>query len=206
MVWVPAGDFLHGSGSIYTTEAFFIDIYETRAGAYKGSVEAGECNYSESTTSSYRSYENNKDNHPMNFVNWQEAVDYCAWKGKRLPNEDEWVKAAFGTDERTYPWGEELPTCEYVVMKDEDGADGCGTWSTWEVWSKVKGVSPYGGHDMAGNVFEWTDTWWNSDQTHRLLRGGSFGSDGGWFKRWPRFEFLPAERCEWIGFRCVQSQ
>ena len=82
--------------------AFDVDLYELTAGDYKACVDASGCSYNCGTGSNY-TYDNNKDNHPINYVNWQEAVDYCTWKGKRLPTEFEWEKAARGTDGRRYP-------------------------------------------------------------------------------------------------------
>jgi formylglycine-generating enzyme required for sulfatase activity len=200
MVFVPAGNFTYGSGETRTTEAFFIDIHEVTAGQYKACVEADECDYNGSTSSYYRTYNNNRDNHPINYVSWHEAVEYCTWKGKRLPTEVEWEKAARGTDGRTYPWGDETATCDYAVMYE--GGRGCGTDSTWPVGQKLNGASPYGVHDMAGNVWEWTDSWSSSSQSSRVLRGGSFNVSEDYLRSSDRGFHPPAYRNGLVGFRC----
>src|SRR5574338_706593 len=90
-----------------------------------------------------------KEKHPINGVNWYQAKKYCEWKGKRLPTEAEWELAARGDDGRMFPWGNDTPTCNHVV------SDSCGTSGTGPVGSKPLGDSPYGLHDMGGNVLEW---------------------------------------------------
>jgi len=210
MTYVPAGEFIYGpdgSTETLTTGGYYIDIYEVTAGSYKTCVDAGACSYaatgSEWGYANYHTYNNSKDNHPIIYVNWQEAVDYCSWKRRRLPTEFEWEKAARGTDGRTYPWGDETPTCNYAVMRWE--GYGCGTSSTWEVGQKPNGVSPYGTHDMVGNVWEWTSSWYSSNQSYRVLRGGSFDYGVNWLRSSYRYSGVnPDYRNDYYGFRCAQ--
>lgn len=94
---------------------------------------------------------------PANGIFWNGAQAYCDWRGARLPTEAEWEKAARGTDGRTYPWGEEL-YCDFVNYSD------CGflRYEFSPVGSHPKGISPYGVHDMSGNVSEWVSDWYSS--------------------------------------------
>ena len=88
------------------------------------------------------------EHHPVNEVPWPGARDYCAWRGKRLPTEAEWEKAARGTDGRRFPWGMTAP-----------GANRARFNAPWNQTAPVEaypaGASPYGVLDMAGNLWEW---------------------------------------------------
>ena len=231
MVLVPQGFFWMGCNSAVDDEcsgpeypyhevyldSFLIDRTEVTAVDYEACVQAGACTYSGSTTGSYRTYNNNRDNHPINYVNHTEAKTYCEAQGKRLPTEAEWEKAARGTDGRKYPWGNSpAVSCDYAVMGSCPG-------ETQPVGSKPLGVSPYGAHDMIGNLWEWTADWYDAGYygetpaegwvnpegpdsgVSRVLRGGSW-YDGNSVNLRASFRYLysPSGQGSNLGFRCSQ--
>jgi iron(II)-dependent oxidoreductase len=91
------------------------------------------------------------EHHPVAAVSWFGARDYCEWKGRRLPTEAEWEKAARGVDERLYPWGDEAPGADRAVF-------GRGYNATLPTGGRPAGASPYGVEDLLGNLREWTAT------------------------------------------------
>jgi formylglycine-generating enzyme required for sulfatase activity len=129
-----------------------------------------------------------REDHPVNCVNWDQAGEFCAWIGGRLPSEAEWEYAArSGGQDIDYPWGDETATCSFAVMND--GSDGCGTGHTMDVCSKPAGNTAQGLCDMAGNVREWNRDMWHWDyygaptdgsaweeqlESGRVVRGGGF--------------------------------
>jgi iron(II)-dependent oxidoreductase len=91
------------------------------------------------------------EDHPAVEVSWFGARDYCAWKGRRLPTEAEWEKAARGEDRRPYPWGWDPPTPQRAIFGRPFNA-------TAPTAGRPDGRSPYGVEDMLGNLREWTAT------------------------------------------------
>ncbi len=217
LVTIPAGSFLYGCNGIVDLQcpdseapgrradvaAFGIDRTEVRVSEFRTCVEAGVCQ-PPARGGSCNWGAIGRDEHPVNCVDWDQAATYCAWVGKRLPAEEEWEKAARGTDGRTYPWGDESASCDVAIMAS-GGDPGCGSSSTAPVGSREGGRSPYGLFDMAGNVLEWTVSLHESGNGSRVLRGGSWLNGPRSMRSSHREAASPSLRHEAIGFRCVQG-
>jgi len=198
MILIPAGPFLMGE-ALETVELpeFFIARYPVTNADYLRFVEA----------TGHRSPDNwpaggfppERARHPVVFVSWEDAVAYSQWAGARLPSEAEWEKAARGSDGRVYPWGNEFiaENCN----TSESKTDG-----TRPVDAHPGGASPYGVMDLAGNVWEWTTTYYKDNEEWRVLKGGAWDFKGIKDTRCAyRVYFRPTFRNGAVGFRCCRD-
>jgi formylglycine-generating enzyme required for sulfatase activity len=155
MVYVPAGEFRCGEERrTVRLGAFWIDRHEVTQGAYAKTGAARP-----------RAWSDGADDLPVRSLTWQQAADFAAAVGKRLPSSDEWERAARGTDGRTYPWGEAWDGAR--ANTSEARRDRALPAAEIE-----RDVSPAGCVGMAGNVREWTST--TAGVNGYAMRGGSY--------------------------------
>jgi formylglycine-generating enzyme required for sulfatase activity len=220
-VLISAGSFVMGDDensprrNIFV-DNFYMDKYEVTVGRYgaflKASVNFKPPEYWETVDLQ------NDAELPVVGVDWRDADNYCRWARKRLPTEAEWEKAARGTDERKYPWGNDEPTpqhARFATPSDTSVYKG----RVVRVGSYSKGASPFGVYDVAGNVWEWTADWYSetlSSDDLRNPKGPGSGRakvlrGGGWFDAAERLTTTkrmyasPARQAADIGFRCASN-
>lgn len=236
MVLIPAGEFTMGSDRLdkenkwrefgyaqpwfldehpqhkVNLPAFYIDRHEVTNAAFAAFlVKAGRTN-PRRMREEVAGQKPGWTHEPVANITWQLASDYCIAAGKRLPTEAEWEKAARGVDGREYPWGNDW-NAQY--------ANAGGGSGVMPVESFATGVSPYGVHDMAGNVAEWVNDTYQPYSgadfvspayggTHKVVRGGGWGGIGHYavahFYRTAYRDFEVPERVfNDIGFRCARD-
>ncbi len=168
--------------------------------------------------------------HPMNCVDWFQAKAYCSARGERLPTEAEWELAARGTEGRLYPWGNASPSGQRLnacgpecsqMLTERRKAVGKGLWpamyqdddaapATAPVGHYPAGATPAGVMDLAGNVWEWTESAYcrydeaDCGDSRRVLRGGGWdATERQDVRAARRYPSAPAARGRSIGFRCA---
>ncbi len=229
MAYIPAGEFIRGMaeddplGFVWATPrskvklpAYYIDRHEVTNREYKKFLDVtgrrSPGDQKQDTIYNWREgvYRKGLDDHPVVLVDWNDATAYCLWAGKRLPTEAEWEKAARGTDGRYWPWGDEFD-------KFKANTRDFGVQMSMPVGSFPEGASPYGVMDMAGNVFEWTGSWYKaypgSKRIHpdygekfMVTRGGAWTSRADPYAYTMGRTAQPAGyRHRSIGFRCARS-
>jgi serine/threonine-protein kinase len=206
-VRVPAGPYVRGSiqgadderpAEKVTLPAFAIDRTEVTRAMYARCVASRRC------PKTSVDLQGDPDL-PMTQVSWNEARAFCSYAGGRLPTEDEWEKAARGTDGREYPWGNE-PDCDRANWGNYEGEGPCAGKTPGRpvaVGQYPQGASPYGVLDMAGNVWEWVEDRYELEPERRVVRGGSCCSYFVPPRAANRNAWDPDHRDGDLGFRCA---
>ncbi|WP_447976961.1 formylglycine-generating enzyme family protein [Candidatus Nitrospira bockiana] len=242
MVLVPAGPFLMGSSkrvdrNAYVTEfpqrsvyldAFEIDKYEVSALQYLKFVLATDRPPLVDWRYDGGNFQESMAHHPVMHVSWYDADAYCRWAGKRLPTEAEWEKAARGEDGRVNPWGNQpagLTRANFgrtgLSGPVRDRPERLMLYPPIIAVDKYENaVSPYGVHQMIGNVAEWVADWYDKDYysvapernpkgpatgTQRAFRGGGWMDSTTTMRAAMRNGADPDTKINWLGFRCAKD-
>jgi formylglycine-generating enzyme required for sulfatase activity len=216
MARIPGGLFIQGDGHKVMLEAFAIDINEVTNAQYRQFIDAaGYTNqdlwseagwhWARSTDRHQPSYwedaQLNVPAQPVVGVSWYEADAYCRWAGKALPTESQWEKACRGDDQRTFPWGN-APLAP-ATANERSSNEPQQFLAPAAVGSTPQTQSPYGVHDLAGNVLEWTQTARSNQQL--VLCGGSGNAQSRTVGCGVRYTLFPGIAANFIGFRCVST-
>ena len=225
MVLIPEGIFSRGSDSggydekpaqeIYL-DAFYIDKYEVSVKEYNKYRKLTK--YVKPSVPFFPGDDKVMDvpGHAVVGVSWHDAVNYCTWAGKRLPTEAEWEKAARGTHGLDFPWGNKILPKRANFAGTGDGYSFMGP-----IGSYPMGRSVYGVYDMAGNVSEWVNDYY--DQFYyqkapimnptgpetgktRVFKGGSWDARSVDIRTSKRFAATPGRKDSIVGFRCGLSK
>lgn len=232
MILVPAGTFpmgvpkgdRDGGRDEYprhevVLDNYYIDIYEVTHRRYAKFVTATGHRTPENPKYPKRTLWNDHlsdslAERPVINVDWQDADAYCQWAGKRLPTEAEWEKAARGTDDRRFPWGNVEPTHKHLNFNQQWQ----GEKTLMPVGSYEAGKSPFGAYDMAGNVWEWVADWYDplyyekspavnpkgpDAGTYKVLRSSGWSVETPLVRIFTRVKSDPTNRNDSTGFRCA---
>ena len=237
MVLVPTGSFDRGmEGEAFDEQpvrrihldAYLIDKYEVTVAQWGEYQQATGVQIPEWVLQNTTA----RQVHPITLVTWYDAQGFCQWAGKRLPTEAEWERAARCDDGRKYPWGDGLDAYRSNYFQSGDPFEGgLGTilntnpvgfydGSEHEGYPTRDGSSPFGVHDMVGNVFEWTNDWYNpsyyihgtdtnpqgpEEGVVKAVRGGSYAIDASHVRPTYRARDAPNFKGPDVGFRCASS-
>ncbi|MFO0775410.1 MAG: formylglycine-generating enzyme family protein [Nitrospiraceae bacterium] len=235
MILIPAGSFpmgvpigdRDGGRDEYprhhvTLDDYYLDKYEVTNAQYIAFVQATNHRVPQHPKDDTRNLwqkglmpESIKDQPVIN-VDWYDAEAYCKWAGKRLPTEAEWEKAARGGDDRRFPWGNVEPTAKHLNYLQRWH----GEKTLMPVGSYEAGKSPFGVYDMAGNVWEWVNDWYDPTYyekspeknppgpetgAEKVLRSSGWAVEAPLVRVFTRVSSNPQIRNETTGFRCAST-
>lgn len=220
-VMIPAGTFLMGDDESSPrrevfVDAFYLDKHEVTVARYGGFLKAtGNVKPPEEWETADLKIHAGL---PVVGVDWQDANSYCQWAGRRLPTDAEWERAARGTDERKYPWGNEPPSAEHARFA-KNYQNSVYQEGVAAVGAHPKGASPFGIDDLSGNAWEWVADWYTESfprTDRRNPKGPASGTDkvlrgGGWYDAperltsTKRMHAPPEHRDDSVGFRCAST-
>lgn len=176
-----------------SVKEFVIDKYEVSRGDYKSFVN--KTGRKKPKDWKVFGYDEKLSNHPVTYVTFNDAKAFCTWLDKDLPTEAQWQLAASGTENFTYPWGNDFK----IGMSNTSTSK---LRTTSPVTSYPEGTSPYGALNMAGNVWEWTTT---EDGRNMIVKGGSWGLSHTIATTTNKALYPKEASTNNIGFRCVKN-
>lgn len=224
--WMGAPDIEDACPARYVElGAYAIDQQEATVSKWNRCVSEGDCVELDPACESEAEVEN-AERTPATCISWDEASDYCAWAGGRLPTEAEWEKAARGDEGADWAWGAEPPSC--LVANYRYAASYC-HYGVIEVGSFPSVFSSYGLLDSVGNAWEWTQDWYGEDSyaelgdvdpvldadcvedevgdcTFRAIRGGAFNTTVENTRAASRSFTRPDTRDDNLGVRCAYDR
>lgn len=228
-VLIPSGEFTMGSSEavgqaderpahqVYL-DAYYIDQYEVTGRKFEEYLDANPGQRPTITGWWDRKVRPDMAEKPVFGLRWERCRDYCVWRGKRLPTEAEWERAAAGLNVRTYPWGEQK------VEQGRANFGRCCFIMRGEILQKVgfyeKGKTPDGIYDLAGNIAEWVYDWYDKNYytispyknpkgpekgKYHTIRGGAWNSIPDYMRSANRYGHNDAKDFYGIGCRCARS-
>ncbi len=228
-VLIPAGEFIMGSHEgagqaderpahkVYL-DAYYFDRYEVTGKDFENYLSANPDQHPTITGWWDRKVRPDMADRPVIGLTWNRCLNYCVWRGKRLPTEAEWERAAGGLNKRVHPWGNEPPTQKRAnfgrccfIMKGE---------ILQKSGAYEEGKTPDGIYDMGGNIAEWVYDWYDKNfyqsspynnpkgpehGKYHTIRGGAWNSVSDYMMSSNRYGHDDAKDFYGIGCRCAQS-
>ncbi len=228
MAFFPAGEFWMGSERDQGLrdemprhkvwlDAFWLDRYEVTGGDFEVFLAGNPREHPTITGWWDRKVRPGMAQKPVIGLSWKRCLNYCEWRGKRLPTEAEWERGAVGLQSRIYPWGMEPPGPERANFNK------CCFIQKGEVLEEVgalkAGQTPEGVYAMAGNIAEWVNDWYDKSYysvseyknpggpqtgTYHVIRGGAWNSLPDYMRSARRYGVDDAKDFYGIGCRCAR--